>query len=234
MLKFGIPLERLFERYIDRGFFQKAERKKSVRFIPLRQDKWLFLDHEYDIIQRFNLVVRGIKYYYSCSTYRSVLSKFWHSLKRSAALTIAHKNKKRIAKWAFEKYGKNLKITNRKGDKTISFEIPTVGGEIKFSNGDICYMLAIPKGVHTPITLAAVASASELDCAIPNCILKASEWHHIKHRKRIKGNQKQRAIYAYTAKQIPLCKNHHNLVHFGKYDGLSLRKLRGYTPSDFE
>jgi hypothetical protein len=234
VLKFGIPLERLFERYTDRGFFQKVKKKKSVRFVPRRQDKWLFLDHEYDIIQRFNSVVRGIKYYYSCSTYRSVLSGFWHNLKRSAALTIAHKNKKRIAKWAFEKYGKNLTITNRKGDKTVSFETPTAGDEIKFANGDMSYMLVIPKEVSLPITLTAVVSASELDCAIPNCTLKASEWHHIKHRKRIKGNQKQRAIYAYTAKQIPLCKNHHNLVHSGKYDGPSLRKLRGYTPSDFK
>jgi hypothetical protein len=85
-----------------------------------------------------------------------------------------------------------------------------------------------------PITLTAVCSASELDCAIPNCTLKASEWHHIKHRKRIKGNQRQKSLYAYTAKQIPLCKSHHLLVHSGKYDGPSLRKLPGYTPSDFD
>jgi len=56
----------------------------------------------------------------------------------------------------------------------------------------------------------------------------------VKHRKRIKGSHSQRAIYAYTAKQIPLCKNHHLLVHAGKYDGPSLRKLPGYTPSDFD
>ena len=234
ILKFGIPLERLFERYADRGFFQKVKNKKSEKFVGRRQDKWLFLDHEYDIIQRFNSVVRGIKYYYSCSTYRSVLDRFWHNLKRSAALTIAHKNKKRSAKWAFEKYGKDLTVTNRKGDKTISFDTPTAGDKIKFANGDLNYMLVIPKGAPLPITLTAVCSASELNCAVPNCTIKASEWHHIKHRKKIKGNQKQRAIYAYTAKQIPLCKNHHNLVHSGKYDGPSLRKLPGYTPSDFD
>lgn len=234
VLKFGIPLEKLFERYADRGFFQKVKKKKSGKFVGRRQDKWLFLDHEYDIIQRFNSVVRGIKYYYSCSTYRSVLDRFWHILKRSAALTLAHKNKKRSTKWAFDKFGNNLTVTNRKGDKTVSFEIPTADGKIKFANGKLDYMLVVPRGVPLPITLTAVCSASELDCAIPNCTLKASEWHHIKHRKRIKGNQKLRAIYAYTAKQIPLCKNHHNWVHTGKYDGPSLRKLPGYTPSDFD
>ena len=96
--------------------------------------------------------------------------------------------------------------------------MPTADGTIKFASGNLNYMLVIPRGVSLPVTLAAVCSASELDCAVPNCTLKASEWHHIKHRKRIKGNQKQRALYVYIAKLIPLCKNHHNLVHSGKYD----------------
>jgi len=234
VLKFGIPLERLFERYADRGFFQKVKNKKSEKFVGRRVDKWLFLDNEYEIIQRFNFITRGIKYYYSCSTYRSTLDRFWHNLKRSAALTLAHKYKKRSAKWAFDKFGKDLTVTNRKGDKKVSFEIPLSGGKIKFANGNIDHMLVVPKGSPLPVTLTAVCSASELDCAIPNCTLKASEWHHVKHRKRIKGNQRQKSLYAYTAKQVPLCKNHHFLVHSGKYDGPSLRKLLGYTPSDFD
>lgn len=234
VLKFGIPLERLFERYADRGFFQKVKNKKSEKFVGRRQDKWLFLDSGYEIIQRFNSVIRGIKYYYSCSTYRSVLDRFWNNMKRSAALTLAHKNNKRSAKWAFDKFGKDLTVTNKKGDKKVFFEIPTSGERIKFVNGNLNYMLVVPKGSPLPITLTAVCSASELYCAIPNCTIKASEWHHIKHRKRIKGSHSQRAIYAYTAKQIPLCKNHHLLVHAGKYDGPSLRKLPGYTPSDFD
>lgn len=98
MLKLGIPLGRLFQRYADRGFFQKVKNKKFEKFVGRRVDKWLFLDNEYEIIQKFNSVARGIKYYYSCSTYRSILDRFWHNLKRSAALTLAHKNKKRSAK----------------------------------------------------------------------------------------------------------------------------------------
>jgi Type II intron maturase len=98
VLKFGIPLERLFERYADRGFFQKVKNKRSYKFVGRRLDKWLFLDNEYEIIQRFNSVTRGIQYYYSCSTYSNVLDIFWYTMKRSAALTLAHKNKKRSAK----------------------------------------------------------------------------------------------------------------------------------------
>lgn len=155
-------------------------------------------------------------------------------MKRSAALTLAHKNKKRSAKWAFDKFGTGLTVINKKNGKKVSLLMPKVGGKIKFSAGNLNYMLVIPKGNSLPITLTAVCSASELNCAVPNCTLKAFAWHHIRHRKRIKGNHIQRSIYAYTAKQIPLCKNHHSLVHSGKYDGPSLRKLLGYTPSDFD
>jgi len=234
VLKFAIPLEKLFQRYVNRGFFKLVKKNKSTKFVGRRLDKWLFLDSEYEIIQRFNSVVRGIKNYYSCSTYRSVLDRFWHTLKRSAALTIAHKYKKRNAKWSFNKFGSGLTVTNKKGDKTVSFLIPTVrDSKIKFGNGRLNDMLVNPKGVPLPITLSAVISASGLDCAIPNCTLKAKEWHHVKHRKRIKGNHRLKSINAYTTKQIPLCGNHHLLIHNGKYDGPSIRKLRGYTPTDF-
>jgi hypothetical protein len=48
-------------------------------------------------------------------------------------------------------------------------------GSVKFANGKLNYMLVIPKGSPIPATLTAVCSASELDCAVPNCTSKASE-----------------------------------------------------------
>lgn len=233
VLKFAIPLERLFQRFADRGFFKWVKNKKSSKYVGRRVDKWLFLKNEYEIILRFNSVIRGIQYYYSGSTYRSTLDRFWHTIRRSAALTLAHKFKKRSAKWAFSKFGSELVVVNPKNGKKIKLLMPTVG-EHKFRDGQLNYVLAIPKSVSLPITLNAICSAEGLNCAIPNCTLKAKEWHHIKHRKRIKGNSLQRSINAYVAKQIPLCLNHHNLIHSGKYDGPSIRKLPGYTPSDFD
>lgn len=234
VLKFAIPLERLFKRFTDRGFFQIVKNKKSSKYVGRRQDKWLFLNTDYEVILRYNSVVRGIQNYYSASTYRSVLDRFWHAMRRSAALTLAHRHKKRSAKWAFSKFGSEMVVTNPKNGKMTKMLMPRVNGKIKFGTRELNYMLAIPKGVSIPITLNAICAASELECAIPNCTLQAEHWHHIKHRKKIKGNSVQRAIYAYTAKQIPLCASHHKLVHAGKYDGPSLRKLPGYTPSDFE
>ena len=233
VLKFAVPLEKLLIKFTERGFFLKVKRKKGYRFVGRRVDKWLFLKNEYDIIIRFNSVVRGLQYYYSGSTYRSVLQKLWSLFRKSAALTIAHKFKQRTASWSFKKFGQNLKVVNSKNNKTVEFLFPTVG-EHKFKNGELNYTLAVPQGAPIPVTLNAVCSASELECAIPNCTLKAAHWHHIKHRKKFKGSIRNRQISSYLAKQIPVCDNHHNLIHNGKYDGPSLRKLAGYVPSDFD
>lgn len=178
-------------------------------------------------------MIRGIEYYYSGSTFKSVLVRFWHTMKRSAALTLAHKLKKKSASWAFSKFGKELTVINPKNGKIIKLLIP-VSSKSEFKVGDLNYMLVTPLGPPVPITLNAVCSAEELNCAIPNCTLKANAWHHIRHRKRVKGLERKRSISSYFAKQIPLCKSHHNLVHAGKYDGPSLRKLPGYTPSSFD
>jgi len=51
--------------------------------------------------------------------------------------------------------------------------MPKSGDKIKFNDGQLNYMLVNPKGVPLPITLTAICSASELDCVIPNCTLKA-------------------------------------------------------------
>lgn len=60
----------------------------------------------------------------------------------------------------------------RKQNVKIKLKMPGVGRH-KFTDGNINYMLVKPTGVPVPTTLAAVVSASELECAIPNCTNKA-------------------------------------------------------------
>lgn len=152
-------------------------------------------------------------------------------MRRSAALTLAHMHRKRNANWAFDKYGPELKVFSKTG-KVVSLFIPAVGKHT-FKDGDLQYALAIPSGVPIPTNLPIICSAKELSCVIPNCTLKASQWYYVKHRKRIKCGLVQRKISAYCAKQIPICSNHYLLIHSGKYDGPSIKKLPGYTPNDF-
>jgi predicted HNH restriction endonuclease len=95
-------------------------------------------------------------------------------------------------------------------------------------------LFPVIQGNPIPKTLTLACSASDLPCGIPNCPNMAGDWHHVKHQKKIKGTERKKIITAYTAKQIPVCKAHHTLIHNGKYDGPSLKKLRGYTPSDLK
>jgi Type II intron maturase len=177
--------------------------------------------------------------YYSGSTQQSALSKFYYALKKSASLTIAHRNSKRNANWTFKKYGKDMviKTTTKDGKENVVELFVPKAQKVKWhdsTKGQLENVLVVPIGVPIPQTLSVVCSAKDLPCAIPNCPNKASEWHYIKHRKQIKGAELQKKITAYTAKQIAVCTKHHQLIHNGKYDGPSLRKLRGYTLSDFD
>ena len=233
-LKFGVPLERLLNRCVDRGFAQKARKGKALKLVARRQDKWIFMT-DLDIVRGFNRVVRGIANYYCLSTQQSVLYELFYMLRRSCALTLSHKHKQKKAIWAFEKYGKDLKIITEKN--CVEFYFPKVTKESytkKFAYvPDMNDIFPKIQGRTIPSTLHAVCSASELKCSIPNCPNQSSDWHHIKHRKKYSGNDFKKKLLSYTAKQIPVCKLHHNLIHSGKYDGPSLRKLQGFIPEDF-
>jgi hypothetical protein len=192
----------------------------------------LFLSNAYEIIYRFNSVIRSVLYYYSGVTQKSALGKFWQTMKRSAALTLAHKFNKKNVSWAFHNFGKELTAINPKNGKEVNLWVYQTDIQ-KFQGGDLNYALSIPQGVSIPITLSATCSTKKLDCAIPNCTLVANRWYYIKHRKRLKSLEYKKTIFSYFAKQIPLCKSHYKLVHAGIYDGPSLRKQLGYIPGDF-
>jgi hypothetical protein len=95
-------------------------------------------------------------------------------------------------------------------------------------------VLPVIQGVPVPRSLDIVCSAFELSCAVPGCPNQAERWHHVKHQKKIKAKDHKKILLALTAKQIPVCAPHHRLIHAGKYDGPSLRKMKGYTLSDFD
>lgn len=132
-----------------------------------------------------------------------------------------------------------IEYKNKKGNEVnVKLEIPSAS-KVKWNlnsdtNSNTTDVLPVIQGVPVPKSLNIICSASELPCAVPGCPNQAEHWHHVKHQKKIKGKDHQKHVLALTAKQIPICKPHHHLIHSGKYDGPSLRKMKGYTPSDFD
>lgn len=228
-----------------KGFLQIGKKGKNTRFVARRVDKWIFLPSDHLVLQKFNAVTRSIANYYSGSCYPTPLIDIYHLLRRSAALTLAHRHKKRTAKWSFEKWGKELTIETtitKKGKeqtKITRFFLPhkenytTLSkwkvGKDKSGHLEELMNTLTAKGTYLPTTLSAVVSAKEDMCSIPNCPNQAEAWHHIKHRKKYKGMKKTDVTrLALYSKQIPVCKKHHDQIHNGKYGGPSLRKLPGY------
>lgn len=239
-LNFSVPLKKLFSRFAERGFLKQSKLGRESRWVGSRQDKWIFLTSDQEIVRRFNSVINGISNYYSGSTQKHVLSRLYFCLKKSCALTIAHRRSKKSAWATFNKYGKDITVEykNKEGkDLEVTLLMPKSSPVKWFCQKEemnLSLLFPVVQGNPIPKTLTLACSASDLLCSIPNCPNRAGEWHHVKHQKKIKGTERKKILTAYTAKQIPICKVHHTLIHSGKYDGPSLRKLPGFTPSDFK
>lgn len=234
-LKLSIPVSKMWDKYADRGFFQKAKKGKANKYVSRRLDKLLFTP-DYEIVNNYNSITRGIQNYYPGATHQHTLYEFYSTLRRSCALTLAHRHKKRKATWAYDEYGENLRVKHHKHDKYTEFYLPKANATQKNRFKKSASMNLISKkleGWKAPVTLSAICSAEDLECAIPNCLNQASDWHHINHRKKFKGTSSQKIKSNLFAKQIPICKAHHVSIHGGKYDGPSLRKLKGFTPESF-
>jgi hypothetical protein len=239
-IKFSVPTKRLLKKYMNKGFLQIAKKGKNVKYVARRVDKWIYLPEDFEVVKRFNSVMRGIANYYCGTEYPSALSELWILLKRSLALTLAHRHKKRTAKSGFQKWGDDLAVkyeVKKKGkteQKSICFEEPDISyGKFKKPGalqGNFNWLMrsTTPQGTVFPKSLSGIVSASELPCSIPHCPNQAEEWHHVTPRKRIKRKNRSAIDIAYKTRQIPVCSIHHKLITSGKYDGPSLRKLPTY------
>lgn len=238
-IKFRVPIKQLLKKYAEKGLITIAKKGNNTKYVGRRADKFLMLPSDLEVVKRFNAIAKGVAEYYSGVSNPSSLNEFWYLLKRSLALTLAHRHKLRTAKSALQKWGENLTVKQKKLNGEIvelSWKTPQMtrqswkpGTAIQGYLEESILKALESAGPALPKTLGAVVRAAELKCSIPNCPNKAEQWHHIKHRKRLKLTGRMKQIQELSAKQIPICKAHHLQIHKGEYDGPSLRKLPGYT-----
>ena len=131
-IKFSVPTKRLLKKYMNKGFLQIAKKGKNIKYVAKRVDKWIFLPEDFEVVKRLNSVTRGIANYYCGTEYPSALYEIWELLRRSLALTLAHRHKKRTAKVGFQKWGCDLVVNyevkkkSKTENRSISFEIPNI------------------------------------------------------------------------------------------------------------
>lgn len=225
-LRFDVPVAKVTKRYVERGYFKQLPNR--VR--PISRASYSVLE-DHVIVSHFRSVWLGLLNYYSGCTNRGRLQYIHYLLHMSCAMTLGHRHRMSCSK-IFKKHGKALTVKIPDTEKSVSFPYKTKWGlnERKWLRGN---SVAIP--THRYANLVARSSLG-LPCAVCDSERSPIEMHHVKHvRKqgyRYKGFQEQMALW--NRKQIPLCKNCHQKVHAGLYDGPSLASLRKRMRKEFD
>lgn len=217
-LRLDIPIDRIIDRYEKRGYLKKLTNKCR----PISKASYTVLE-DHVIVSHYRKIWQGLEQYYSGCTNRGRLQYIHYLLHTSCAMTLGHRHRLSSAK-IFRKHGKFLKVKIPGTDKTESFPYKTSWklSERKWHKG---------RAIATQ-SLRYVNQVSRstigLPCIICNSEDSPREMHHVKHvRKqgfRYGGFHQMMALL--NRKQVPLCRNCHQKVHKGLYDGPSLEILR--------
>jgi len=219
------PILELIIKLKDKGF---VKRNRLGEFFPKGKSNCIPLTHS-QILNYFNSRIRGILNYYSCVHNRNELWSIVRFLNYSCALTLARKYKLKSLAKIFKKFGRDLRFVNEKGK------------EYKIFRPDNLRMLPenkrfrVNENTNTDQLLSQSWSNSltrtqfDEPCAICGT-LDNIEIHHIRsvNDVRVKTRTYTQWVGAFRRKSIPLCKEHHYLLHAGKLTRDDVKRLSEY------
>jgi group II intron reverse transcriptase/maturase len=214
---FRAPIARMLKRLVDKGL---AKTRKDGTVRGTAYIKYSMLEDEM-IVSRYSAIIRGLVNYYSCINRRSDLWKVLAILRKSCALTLAHKHKMSSAARVFAIYGSGLTIY-KLGKKVVSLFYPkSLKTKIDFKTrkGDL---LQYPSTLDLEID--AVKGSHKLNiksadvCQYEGCDVSENlEAHHINPignlSKRKDLSAFEKALIRRKRKTVMLCKKHHQLLH---------------------
>ena len=216
-VQFRAPIKQMIQRLVDRNL---AKTRKDGTVRATAYIKWSLLTED-QIVTRYSSIIRGLYNFYSCINKRSELWKVFHILRKSCALTLAHKLKLASAARIYAKYGPNLTIRNNIGQiKSTLFYPKSLKTKIDFKirKDSIKY----PEILDIEIDF--VPGSSKLNiitgkvCEFEGCTNTSHlESHHLNpianlaKRKDLSAFEKR--LIARDCKVVMLCKKHHNILH---------------------
>jgi nicotine oxidoreductase len=226
--KLIVPKDLIKAKLIQNGFANEQGKPKYL-------GKLIHLS-DYEIVQRYNSILRGFMNFYNIAEDRTSLNELIYILEYSLAHTLAAKHRLSIKK-VFTKYGKPIKVTvkSEEKQKIVIFDRPTSLTAAYLNNK---YMEISRWNVSNDATslpfdpLSAVLySAKETNILNNPCLICGAtediEMHHLRHLKNTKDKSTLiRIMSRIRRKTVPLCIPCHNKVHTGQYDGLSLREIK--------
>lgn len=191
------------------------------KFEPRAKPGWLTYE-EYDIVEKYAQIFRGIYNYYLPCARLTRLNRISYILQYSCARCLARKRDTTLSK-TFRKYGKNLKITKtietkkkENVERSVQFLTLTDLRRIQpmsTTNNDSMDPFRIRQYWRTKIKLYQ-------ECCICGEIENIA-LHHLNSVRNIKKNKKdphQRIRSTINRIQIPVCHKCHKDITYGKYN----------------
>jgi hypothetical protein len=189
--KLIVPKDYIKAKLIQNGF-------ANEQGIPKYIGKFIYLS-DYEIVQRYNSILRGFMNFYNIAEDRTSLSELVYIIEFSLAHTIAAKHRLSLSK-VFTQYGKPIKVTVKTGDKQkeVIFDRPaslTTHGVEAYLNSK--YMEISRWNSSNSASLlpydplsAVLYSAKETNILNKPCLICGAtvdiEMHHLRHLKNTK------------------------------------------------
>jgi len=207
----------MLKKFTDKGI-AKAREDGSIRGTAYIK---LSMLEDGKIVSRFSAIIRGILNYYSCINHRSDLWKVFAILRKSCALTLAHKHKMGSAARVYAKFGPNLRIKNTAGETIQVLEYPkSLKTKIDFKtrSGSIQYPAIMDIEIDKVEGSHKTNLKTSDKCEYEGCEETGNlESHHINPMSSISKRKDltafEKALLQRKRKVVMLCKKHHNLVH---------------------
>jgi retron-type reverse transcriptase len=219
------PILELLIKLKEKGF---VKRSSKGEFFPIGKSNCIPLTHP-QILNYFNSRIRGILNYYSCVHNRNSLWSIVRFLNYSCALTLARKFKLKSLAKTFKKLGRDLEFVNKLGKKYKIFRPDNLRMLPMNERFRVKETRDIDKMLSQTWSSSLTLSQFDEPCVICGT-LDNIEMHHIKSVKsvRVKTRTYAQWIGAFQRKSIPLCKEHHILLHAGKLSHEETTKLTKY------
>ena len=220
------PILELIVKLKDKGF---VKRSRLGEFFPIGKSNCIPLTHP-QIINYFNSRIRGILNYYNCVHNRNELWSIVRFLNYSCALTLARKYKLKSLAKTFKKFGRDLTFVNDKGKKYKIFRPDNLRMLPENKRFRVNENTNINQLLSQSWSNSLTRTQFDEPCAICGT-LDNIEIHHIRSVKdvRVKTRTYTQWVGAFRRKSIPLCKEHHSLLHSGKLTKNDVSRLSKYT-----
>jgi len=219
------PILELLVKLKEKRFLKRS---RLGEFFAIGKSNCIPLSHP-QILNYFNSRIRGILNYYSCVHNRNQLWSIVRFLNYSCALTLARKYKLKTLAKTFKKFGRNLKFVNKNGKeyrifRPDSLKMLPLSKRFKNNGNNNIQQLLSQTWTNT-------LTRTQFDEPCVICgTTENIEIHHIKSVKNVRANTRTYAqwIGSFNRKSMPLCKEHHIMLHAGKLSKEDVRKLSLY------